>query len=73
MEETNHLIAFLNAVLDAKDQQRLISLEIINNKELTAEMIYDKTSRLDVWAKTNPLQISPDQTQQPEHPAPDSV
>jgi predicted transposase/invertase (TIGR01784 family) len=52
MEETNHLIAFLNAVLDAKDQQRLISLEIINNKELTAEMLYDKTSRLDVWAKT---------------------
>jgi hypothetical protein len=24
MEETDHLIAFLNAVLDAKDQQRLI-------------------------------------------------
>jgi predicted transposase/invertase (TIGR01784 family) len=42
MEETDHLIAFLNAVLDAKDQQRLIS----------AEMIYDKASRLDVWAKT---------------------
>ncbi|MGD8400874.1 MAG: Rpn family recombination-promoting nuclease/putative transposase, partial [Bacillota bacterium] len=52
MEETDHLIAFLNAVLDAKDQQRLISLEIINSKELTAEMIYDKASRLDVWAKT---------------------
>jgi predicted transposase/invertase (TIGR01784 family) len=27
-------------------------LEIINNKELTGEMISDKTSRLDVWAKT---------------------
>jgi predicted transposase YdaD len=52
MEETEHLIAFLNAVLDVKDQQRLISLEIINSKELTAEMIHDKASRLDVWAKT---------------------
>jgi predicted transposase/invertase (TIGR01784 family) len=52
MEETEHLIAFLNAVLDAKDQKKLISLEILKSKELTAEMIYDKTSRLDVWAKT---------------------
>jgi predicted transposase/invertase (TIGR01784 family) len=52
MEDTEHLIVFLNAILDAKDQQRLVSLEIINSKELTAEMIYDKASRLDVWAKT---------------------
>jgi predicted transposase/invertase (TIGR01784 family) len=52
MEDTEHLIAFLNAVLDAKDQKRLVSLEIINSKELTKEMIYDKASRLDVWAKT---------------------
>jgi predicted transposase/invertase (TIGR01784 family) len=52
MEEPDMLIVFLNAVLDAKDQKRLISVEIINNKELTAELIYDKASRLDVWAKT---------------------
>jgi predicted transposase/invertase (TIGR01784 family) len=52
MEETENLIAFLNAVLDAKDQKRLVSLEIIDDKELTGEMITDKTSRLDVWAKT---------------------
>jgi predicted transposase/invertase (TIGR01784 family) len=52
MEEPDMLIVFLNAVLDAKDQKRLISVEIINNKELTAELIYDKASRLNVWAKT---------------------
>jgi predicted transposase/invertase (TIGR01784 family) len=52
MEEPDLLIIFLNAVLDAKDQKRLISVEIINNKELTAELIYDKASRLDVWAQT---------------------
>lgn len=27
-------------------------MEIINSKELIADMIYDKASRLDVWAKT---------------------
>jgi DNA-binding phage protein len=32
MEDTEHLIVFLNAILDAKDQKRLVSLEIINNK-----------------------------------------
>jgi predicted transposase/invertase (TIGR01784 family) len=52
MEETESLIVFLNSVLSAKDQQRLVSLEIIDNKELTGELISDKTSRLDVWAKT---------------------
>jgi predicted transposase/invertase (TIGR01784 family) len=52
MEDTDRLIAFLNAVLDAKDQKILVSLEIIENKELTREMITDKAGRLDVRAKT---------------------
>jgi hypothetical protein len=52
MEDTEHLIVLLNAILDAKEQKKLVSLKIINNKELNAEMIYDKASRLDVWAKT---------------------
>jgi predicted transposase/invertase (TIGR01784 family) len=52
MEDADRLIAFLNAVLDAKEQQRLVSLEIIDNKELTGEMIADKAGRLDVRAKT---------------------
>jgi predicted transposase/invertase (TIGR01784 family) len=52
MEDTDRLIAFLNAVLDAKDQKKLVSLEIIDNKELTREMITDKAGRLDVRAKT---------------------
>jgi predicted transposase/invertase (TIGR01784 family) len=52
MEEKEGLISFLNAVLDADDKKKLISLEIIDNKELTMEMITDKTGRLDVRAKT---------------------
>lgn len=51
-ESKENLIAFLNAVLDTEDQNKLVSLEIINNKELTKEMIEDKTGRLDVRAKT---------------------
>ncbi|MEJ8554833.1 Rpn family recombination-promoting nuclease/putative transposase [Tepidibacter sp. Z1-5] len=51
-EAKDNLIAFLNAVLDRKDKERLISLEIIENKELTKEMMEDKTGILDVRAKT---------------------
>lgn len=51
-ESKDNLIAFLNAVLDTDDRKKLVSLEIINNKELTKELIYDKTGRLDVRAKT---------------------
>ncbi|WP_241428097.1 Rpn family recombination-promoting nuclease/putative transposase [Clostridium sp. DJ247] len=43
-EVKDNLIAFLNAVLDRKDIDRLVTLEIIDNKELTREMINDKTS-----------------------------
>ncbi len=51
MAEKGTLIAFLNAVLDVDDGNKLISLEIINNKELFKELIFDKTSRLDVKLK----------------------
>ncbi|MBF8984832.1 Rpn family recombination-promoting nuclease/putative transposase [Lutibacter sp. B2] len=51
-EVKDNLIAFLNAVLDRKDIDRLLTLEIIDNKELTREMIDDKTGILDVRAKT---------------------
>ncbi|MCT4594748.1 MAG: Rpn family recombination-promoting nuclease/putative transposase [Anaeromicrobium sp.] len=51
-EVKDNLIAFLNAVLDRPDVNRLVSLEIIDNKELAKEMIDDKTGILDVRAKT---------------------
>ncbi|KYH35299.1 PD-(D/E)XK nuclease family transposase [Clostridium tepidiprofundi DSM 19306] len=51
-EVKDNLIAFLNAVLDRKDRDRLVTLEIIDNKELTREMMEDKTGILDVRAKT---------------------
>ena len=51
-ESKEHLIAFLNAILNPDDQKKLVSLTIVNNKELTKEMIKDKTGRLDVRAKT---------------------
>jgi predicted transposase/invertase (TIGR01784 family) len=51
-EVKDNLIAFLNAVLDKKDRDRLVTLEIVDNKELTRELINDKTGILDVRAKT---------------------
>lgn len=51
-ESKDNLIAFLNAVLDADDRKKLVDLEIVDNKELTKEMISDKSGRLDVRAKT---------------------
>lgn len=59
-ESKDNLIAFLNAVLNPDDQQKLVSLELLdNNKELIKEMIADKTGRLDVRAKTaNGMQIN---------------
>lgn len=48
----DNLIAFLNAILNKKDTNKLVTLEIIDNKELTREMIGDKTGILDVKAKT---------------------
>lgn len=51
-ESKDNLIAFLNAILDLDDQEKLVSLEIIDNKELIKESIFNKTGRLDVRAKT---------------------
>lgn len=51
-EVKDNLIAFLNAVLDRKDKKRLVTLEIVDNKELTREFVTDKTAILDVRAKT---------------------
>ena len=51
-EVKDNLIAFLNAILGKKDSDRLVTLEIIDNKELTRELIDDKTSILDVRAKS---------------------
>jgi predicted transposase/invertase (TIGR01784 family) len=50
-EVKDNLIALLNAVLYAKDREKLDTLEIVDNKELTKLMIKDKTGRLDVRAK----------------------
>ncbi len=46
------MVAFLNAVLDRRDKERLVALEIIDNKELTKALMKDKTGILDVRAKT---------------------
>ncbi|MEF9952748.1 PD-(D/E)XK nuclease family transposase [Clostridium sp.] len=52
-EETkDNLIALLNAILDKKDIDKLVDLEIIDNKELVKELVDDKTGILDVRAKT---------------------
>ncbi|KUO49283.1 MAG: hypothetical protein APF76_15885 [Desulfitibacter sp. BRH_c19] len=51
-DSKDNLIAFLNAVLDPVDRKKLVSLEIVDNKELTKELVEDKTGRLDVRAKT---------------------
>jgi predicted transposase/invertase (TIGR01784 family) len=51
--DKENLIPFLNAVLNPDDQKKLVSLELLdNNAELIKEMIFDKTGRLDVRAKT---------------------
>ncbi|MGL4798931.1 MAG: Rpn family recombination-promoting nuclease/putative transposase [Cellulosilyticaceae bacterium] len=46
------LIAFLNAVLNRTQKEKLTQIEIIENKELTKQLIEDKTGRIDVRAKT---------------------
>lgn len=46
------MISFLNAILGEKDREKLVTLEIIENKELTRELIDDKTGVLDVRART---------------------
>ena len=52
MDKENH-IEILNAVLGPNDRKKLVSLELLdNNTELIKEMIFDKTGRLDVRART---------------------
>lgn len=48
----DNLIALLNAILNKNDREKLVTIEIIENKELTRELIDDKTGILDVRAKT---------------------
>ena len=46
------LLSFLNAVLNRTQKEELTEIEIIENKELTKELIKDKTGRIDVRPKT---------------------
>ena len=51
-DSKGNLVALLNAILMPNDKKKLISLEIITNKELTRELVNDKTGILDVRAST---------------------
>ena len=46
------LISFINAVLKRNNKEPIIEIEIIDNKQLTKEVINDKTSIIDVRART---------------------
>jgi predicted transposase/invertase (TIGR01784 family) len=46
--DEEQLLGFLNAVLKRTDKYRLVSVEILENKTFTAEVIGDKTSILDI-------------------------
>jgi predicted transposase/invertase (TIGR01784 family) len=50
--DEEQLCAFLNAVLGRQGQDAIASVEIIENKTITAELVGDKTSILDVRART---------------------
>lgn len=47
------LIAFINAVLKRTKKEKIVELEIIDNKQLSKELILDKTGTIDVRAKTS--------------------
>lgn len=47
------LIAFINAVLKRTKKEPIVEVEIIENKQLTKELILDKTGIIDVRAKTS--------------------
>ncbi len=51
-ESSDILLAFLNAVLGRTQKEPLTEVKIDKNKQLTKEMIKDKTGRLDVRATT---------------------
>ena len=46
------LISFINAVLKRTNKELIIEIEIIDNKQLTKEVINDKTGIIDVRART---------------------
>lgn len=46
------LISFINAVLKRTNKAPIIEIEIIDNKQLTKEVINDKTGIIDVRART---------------------
>ncbi|GHU95784.1 hypothetical protein FACS189479_09440 [Spirochaetia bacterium] len=48
--DEEQLLAFLNAVLKRSGQNRLVSVEILENRTFTAEVIGDKSSILDIRA-----------------------
>jgi predicted transposase/invertase (TIGR01784 family) len=50
--DEEQLRAFLNAVLGRKGKDAIVSVEIIENRTITAEVVGDKTSILDVRAVT---------------------
>lgn len=51
-DSKDNLIALLNAILSKNDRDKLETLEIVKNKQLTPELIEDKTGIIDVRAKT---------------------
>lgn len=58
-ETEESLISLLNAILKLQGEQRIVSLMVIENKQLSKKLIDDKTGRLDVRAETaNRVQIN---------------
>jgi predicted transposase/invertase (TIGR01784 family) len=51
--DEEQLLSFLNAVLNRKNEKALVSIEILENKTFTPEIIGDKTSILDSRAITS--------------------
>lgn len=47
------LISFINAVLKRTKKEPIVEIEIIDNKQLTKDVIMDKTGIIDVRAKTS--------------------
>ena len=52
-EDEPILLSFLNAVLKRTHKEKIVEIEILDNKELTKELLEDKTGRIDVRARTS--------------------
>ena len=50
--DEEQLLSFLNAVLKRTRKNNLVAIEIIENRKITADIVGDKTSILDIRAKT---------------------